>query len=101
MQLSGNKARKLEFLLADAAARGADCVITTGGVQSNHCRSTAVAAKYAGLDSYLILCTSKLLVDKDPGLVGNLLVERLLGAHINLVSRREFQRIGSVALTRV
>ncbi|KAI4985751.1 hypothetical protein ZWY2020_018381 [Hordeum vulgare] len=58
MQLSGNKARKLEFLLADAAAPDIDCVITTGGVQSNHCRSTAVAAKYAGLDSYLILCTS-------------------------------------------
>ncbi|KAF7061685.1 hypothetical protein CFC21_068357 [Triticum aestivum] len=101
MQLSGNKARKLEFLVADAAARGADCVVTAGGIQSNHCRATAVAAKYAGLDSYLILCTPKLLVDRDPGLVGNLLVERLLGAHIDLVSQREFLKFGSVALTEL
>ncbi|KQK01684.1 putative D-cysteine desulfhydrase 1, mitochondrial [Brachypodium distachyon] len=98
MQLSGNKVRKLEFLLADAVAQGADCVITVGGIQSNHCRATAVAAKYLNLDCYLILRTSKLLVDKDPGLVGNLLVERLLGAHIDLVSKEEYGQIGSVAL---
>ncbi|VAI61293.1 unnamed protein product [Triticum turgidum subsp. durum] len=98
MQLSGNKVRKLEFLLADAVAQGADCVITVGGIQSNHCRATAVAAKYLNLDCYLILRTSKLLVDQDPGLVGNLLVERLLGAHIDLVSKEEYGKIGSVAL---
>uniref|UniRef100_A0A0E0GDG4 Tryptophan synthase beta chain-like PALP domain-containing protein n=1 Tax=Oryza nivara TaxID=4536 RepID=A0A0E0GDG4_ORYNI len=98
MQLSGNKVRKLEFLMADAVAQGADCVITVGGIQSNHCRATAVAAKYINLDCYLILRTSKLLVDKDPGLVGNLLVERLVGAHIDLVSKEEYGKIGSVAL---
>uniref|UniRef100_A0A0E0CS38 D-cysteine desulfhydrase n=1 Tax=Oryza meridionalis TaxID=40149 RepID=A0A0E0CS38_9ORYZ len=98
MQLSGNKVRKLEFLMADAVAQGADCVITVGGIQSNHCRATAVAAKYLNLDCYLILRTSKLLVDKDPGLVGNLLVERLVGAHIDLVSKEEYGKIGSVAL---
>jgi D-cysteine desulfhydrase len=38
--LSGNKARKLEFLLADAIDKGSDCVITVGGIQSNHCRAT-------------------------------------------------------------
>ncbi|KVI07446.1 1-aminocyclopropane-1-carboxylate deaminase/D-cysteine desulfhydrase [Cynara cardunculus var. scolymus] len=84
MQLSGNKVRKLEFLLADAVAQGADCIITIGGIQSNHCRATAVAAKYLNLDCFLILRTSKALVDKDPGLTGNLLVERLVGAHIDL-----------------
>ena len=42
--LSGNKARKLEYLFADARARGARRVLTCGGVQSNHCRATAVAA---------------------------------------------------------
>jgi hypothetical protein len=36
--LSGNKIRKLEFLLADAVAQGCDCVVTAGGIQSNHCR---------------------------------------------------------------
>ncbi|OAY70152.1 putative D-cysteine desulfhydrase 1, mitochondrial [Ananas comosus] len=97
MQLSGNKVRKLEFLMADAVAQGADCVITVGGIQSNHCRATAVAARYLNLDCYLILRTSKVLVDKDPGLVGNLLVERLVGAHIELVSKEEYAKIGSVA----
>ncbi|XP_015159402.1 putative D-cysteine desulfhydrase 1, mitochondrial isoform X2 [Solanum tuberosum] len=61
MQLSGNKVRKLEFLLADAVAQGADCIVTIGGIQSNHCRATAVAAKYLNLDCYLILRTSKAL----------------------------------------
>lgn len=59
MELSGNKVRKLEFLLAEAVAQGADCIITIGGIQSNHCRATAVAAKYLDLDCYLILRTSK------------------------------------------
>ncbi|KAI7751309.1 hypothetical protein M8C21_002869 [Ambrosia artemisiifolia] len=101
MQLSGNKVRKLEFLLADAVAQGADCIITIGGIQSNHCRATAVAAKYLNLDCFLILRTSKLLVDEDPGLTGNLLVERLVGAHIDLVSKEEYSRIGSLTLTNL
>nr|XP_043615208.1 putative D-cysteine desulfhydrase 1, mitochondrial [Erigeron canadensis] len=101
MQLSGNKVRKLEFLLADAVAQGADCIVTIGGIQSNHCRATAVAAKYLNLDCFLILRTSKVLVDKDPGLTGNLLVERLVGAHIDLVSKEEYSRIGSLTLTNL
>ncbi|KAL8233202.1 hypothetical protein R6Q57_002980 [Mikania cordata] len=101
MQLSGNKVRKLEFLLADAVAQGADCIIAIGGIQSNHCRATAVAAKYLNLDCFLILRTSKLLMEKDPGLTGNLLVERLVGAHIDLVSKEEYSRIGSLTLTNL
>ncbi|XP_052181492.1 putative D-cysteine desulfhydrase 1, mitochondrial [Diospyros lotus] len=99
MQLSSNKVRKLEFLLADAVAQGSDCIITIGGIQSNHCRATAVAAKYLNLDCYLILFTSKILVDKDPGLTGSLLVERLVGAHIGLVSVEEYVNVGSLSLT--
>ncbi|KAF5445590.1 hypothetical protein F2P56_034633 [Juglans regia] len=101
MQLSGNKVRKLEFLMADAVAQGADCVITIGGIQSNHCRATAVAAKYLNLDCYLILRTSKVLVDQDPGLTGNLLVERLVGANVDLISKEEYAKIGSVTLTNI
>ncbi|XP_010069481.2 bifunctional D-cysteine desulfhydrase/1-aminocyclopropane-1-carboxylate deaminase, mitochondrial [Eucalyptus grandis] len=101
MQLSGNKVRKLEFLLADAVAQGADCIITIGGIQSNHCRATAVAAKYLNLDCHLILRTSKVLVDKDPGLTGNLLVERLAGAHVQLISKEEYAKLGSVTLTEI
>ena len=47
--------RKLEFLLADAVHKGCRHVITVGGVQSNHCRATAVAARQLGLTPHLIL----------------------------------------------
>ena len=55
--LSGNKIRKLEFVLADALDRNADTVITCGGAQSNHCRATAIAAAMLGLDCRLLLRT--------------------------------------------
>ena len=51
----GNKTRKLEFLLADALMQGADTLITTGAVQSNHCRLTAAAAAREGLKCRLVL----------------------------------------------
>ncbi len=51
----GNKTRKLEFLIADALAKGAGAVITTGAVQSNHCRLTAAAATREGLECHLVL----------------------------------------------
>jgi hypothetical protein len=52
---------------------------------------------YCGAFFYLVLVGCfQLIVDEDPGLVGNLLVERLLGAHIDLVSKREFVKFGSV-----
>lgn len=49
----GSKVKKLEFLMADAMAQGADCVITIRGIQSNHCRAIVVAAKYRVLASIL------------------------------------------------
>ena len=55
-ELGGNKVRKLEFLLADAKRQGADCVVTIGGQQSNHCRATAAACRMVGLECF---CTSK------------------------------------------
>lgn len=51
----GNKTRKLEFLIADALAQGADALVTAGGVQSNHCRLTLSAARREGLDCHLVL----------------------------------------------
>lgn len=53
--LSGNKVWKLEFFFADAFKKGADVLITCGGLHSNHARTTAIAAKRWGLDGYLIL----------------------------------------------
>ena len=51
----GNKTRKLEFLIADALAHGADTLVTAGGVQSNHCRLTLSAARREGLECHLVL----------------------------------------------
>ena len=47
--------RKLEFLLAAAVAQGATDIITCGGIQSNHCRATAVAARTIGMQPHLVL----------------------------------------------
>jgi len=79
--LGGNKARKLEFLIADALAQGAHTVITTGAVQSNHARMTAAAACIAGLRCVLVL-TSRYDV---PLVEGNLLLDRLFGADVRFV----------------
>lgn len=53
--VGGNKVRKLDFLIADALAKGADTLITCGAVQSNHCRLTAAAAAIEGLACRLVL----------------------------------------------
>lgn len=85
----GNKTRKLEFLLADAVAQGADTVITTGGLQSNHARQTAAAAAKIGLKCELVLPR---IVDRHDLLYelnGNALLDRLLGATIHVVDGRD------------
>lgn len=71
----GNKARKLEFLLAEARAQGADTVVTFGAVQSNHVRMTAAAARRIGMEPVLVLSGAE---PETP--TGNLLLDRVLGA---------------------
>ena len=78
--LGGNKTRKLEYLLADAQARGAIKVVTFGGLQSNHARITAAAARQAGLEPHLFY-----FEHKPTRLTGNLLLNRLLGAQMYFV----------------
>ena len=78
LALGGNKTRKLEFLLGDALAQGADVVVTGGAAQSNHCRQTAAAAAACGLGCHLALGG-----EEPPTLNGNLLLDRLLGATIH------------------
>jgi 1-aminocyclopropane-1-carboxylate deaminase/D-cysteine desulfhydrase-like pyridoxal-dependent ACC family enzyme len=53
--MGGNKARKLEFLCGAALAEGADCLVTVGAAQSNHCRMTAAAGAVLGLEVHLVL----------------------------------------------
>ncbi len=75
----GNKTRKLEFLVADALAQGADTLITCGAVQSNHCRLTLAAAVKEGLKCRLVLEESA-PGSYNPEASGNNLLFRLLGA---------------------
>jgi len=76
----GNKERKTEFFMADAVQKGADVVITTGPLQSNHARVTAAAAKKLGLRVVLVLR------GKEPREYdGNLLLDRLFGADMRFV----------------
>ena len=86
--LSGNKIRKLEFLFADALARGARRVYTCGGVQSNHARATAVAAARLGLGSRLYLRG-----EPPARSAGNVLLDRLVGAEIAFVTPAEYRDI--------
>jgi 1-aminocyclopropane-1-carboxylate deaminase/D-cysteine desulfhydrase-like pyridoxal-dependent ACC family enzyme len=75
--LGGNKLRKLDFLLAEAIASGADTLIATAGYQSNFCRALAGAAAKAGLRCHLHLRASGPLA-----LEGNLLLDRIFGASV-------------------
>ena len=74
----GNKTRKLEFLVADALAKGCDTLITTGAVQSNHCRLTAAAAVREGLKCRLVL-EERVPKSYDPKASGNNFLFDLLG----------------------
>ena len=82
--LGGNKVRKLEFLLADAQARGADVVLTAGGPQSNHAMLTAASAARLGMDAVLVLKKRGVLAG------GNLILDRLFGAEVVLVDADDY-----------
>ena len=74
----GNKTRKLEFLVADALAQGADTLITQGAVQSNHCRLTLAAAVKEGMRCRLVL-EQRVAGSYRPEASGNNLLFDLLG----------------------
>ncbi len=78
LALGGNKTRKLEFIIGDALAQGADTVVTAGAAQSNHCRQTAAAAASLGLECHLVLGG-----EEPDHLNGNLLLDKIFGCHIH------------------
>lgn len=91
LEMSGNKIRKLEFLLKDALRYGADTIFTTGGEQSNHSRATLIAASKLGLKSRLYLWGK----DKaNPE--GNLFLDKLLKPEIKFVKKKEFLNISRI-----
>ncbi len=78
LSAGGNKTRKLEFLVAEALAQGADTLITCGAVQSNHCRLTLAAAVKEGLKCRLVL-EERVPKSYNPEASGNNFLYRLLG----------------------
>jgi L-cysteate sulfo-lyase len=80
MSTGGNKTRKLEFLMAEAQAEGADIVLTQGATQSNHARQTAAFAAKLGLDCHLLLENRTGSKNPDYNHNGNVLLDHLHGA---------------------
>lgn len=87
--ISGNKVRKLEFVLAQAIDQGADTIITCGGVQSNHCRATAILGAQLGLKVHLIF---RGMAPQEKS-VGNLFLDQLAGATVTHYPVAEYQKL--------
>lgn len=83
---TGNKIRKLEFTLAQAREDGANVLITCGGIQSNHCRATAILGRKLGFKVHLLLRG-----EKPSEADGNLFLDKLSGAEISYFSPRYYQ----------
>src|SRR4051812_7985937 len=81
----GNKTRKLEYLVADALAKGCDTLVSIGGVQSNHTRQVAAAAARTGMGCVLVQESWVDWPDVVYDRVGNIQLSRLMGADVRLV----------------
>jgi D-cysteine desulfhydrase len=86
---AGNKIRKLEYLAAEALARGATTLVTCGGQQSNHARATAIVAAELGLRAVLLLRTVE--PTRPPPVVGNLLLDYLVGAEVRFITPAQYR----------
>jgi len=83
LSTGGNKTRKLEFLMGEALALGADTIITQGATQSNHARQTAAAAAKLGLACHILLEDRTGYTSPDYNFNGNVLLDRLHGATVS------------------
>jgi D-cysteine desulfhydrase len=91
VELSGNKVRKLEYLIYQAEKEKADLVFTCGGEQSNHARATAIAAVRAGIKSKLFLWGSDSRTAD-----GNLFFDKLIGAEISFLNKRNYSEVNEI-----
>jgi 1-aminocyclopropane-1-carboxylate deaminase len=85
LAFGGNKIRKLEYIVPDAIASGADTLVTIGGVQSNHTRQVAAVAARIGMKCRLVQESWVPFQDAVYDRVGNILLSRVMGAEIELV----------------
>ena len=86
--LTGNKVRKLEFIAAYAQAEGLTTLVTCGGVQSNHCRATALIAAQLGLHCHVVLRAD----DDTVSTTGNFLLDQLAGASYEIMPSAQWGR---------
>ncbi|MDO8289691.1 MAG: D-cysteine desulfhydrase family protein [Parvibaculum sp.] len=83
----GNKTRKLEFIVGEALAEGADTIVTTGALQSNHARQTAAAAAAAGLKCVLVLMDMVPYQGAAYRRSGNRLLDDIFGADVRIIPK--------------
>ncbi|MCB9247975.1 MAG: pyridoxal-phosphate dependent enzyme [Ignavibacteriales bacterium] len=93
VELSGNKIRKLEYLLWEAKKQKVDYVFTRGGDQSNHARATCIAASSLGIKSKLFLWGNE---NQNPD--GNLFLDKLTGADIKFLTKKEYHSVDDYML---
>ncbi|WP_345803278.1 1-aminocyclopropane-1-carboxylate deaminase [Microbacterium sp. AZCO] len=84
LAFGGNKVRKLEYLVPEALAQGADTLVSIGGVQSNHTRQVAAVAAHLGMKAVLVQEHWVNWPDAVNDRVGNILLSRLMGADVRL-----------------
>ena len=92
LAFGGNKARKLEFVIADALMKKSDVIITWAGIQSNWCRQTAAAARAFGINPILVLFKRP---EAPAGYDGNLLLDFILDADIRIIKPKEDEEINT------
>lgn len=91
MELSGNKVRKLEYLIYQAKKEKAEYIFTCGGEQSNHSRATALAAVQAGMKPKLFLWGKE---SNKPE--GNLFIDKFIGAETTYLSKVDYDRVNEI-----
>ncbi len=95
---SGNKIRKLEFLLADALEKKATRIITSGGYQSNHTRATTFACRRLGLEVSLVVREPKTGRNPQEIPTANILLNQIAGADLHFIPFSDYQAAGSTYL---
>lgn len=86
-EYSGNKIRKLEYALKQALDQGCDTLITTGGIQSNHCRATVAAGIKLGLKSVVLL---RVRNKGELKMEGNYFLDKVMGADVRFCTAEEY-----------
>lgn len=91
VELTGNKVRKLEYLLYDAKKKKSNYIFTSGGDQSNHARATCIAATALGFKSKLFLWGNQ---NQKPD--GNLFLDNLTGTEIKFLNKRQYSNVNDI-----